>query len=93
VLLEWELSYPQADGPLGCALPFLIDWGHAAHPSDTLAAAVRLTVLEVSTPQPELLRIALDIVGGHRTVEVRQADTAALRARIATATGDVTLSS
>ena len=84
VLLESELSHPQADGPLGCALPFLIDWGHQAHPSETLAGGVRLTILEVSTPQPALLRIALDIAGAGPTVEVRQAPTAALRARIAT---------
>ncbi|HEY4610138.1 MAG TPA: VOC family protein [Ilumatobacteraceae bacterium] len=93
VLLQWELSYPQLDGPLGRALPFLIDWGGAAHPSDTLTSGVRLIGLDVYTPDTALLRIALDIVGAAADVEVYEAQTAELRARIDTGQGEVSLSS
>jgi len=93
VLLEWELSYPQLDGPLGRALPFMIDWGHAAHPSDTLAPAVRLVRLDVYTSDPPLLRQALDILGVTAEVEVHESPTAELRARIDSSGDEVTLSS
>jgi len=93
VLLQWELSYPQLDGPLGRALPFMIDWGHAAHPSNTLPSAVRLIALDVYTPDTLLLRTALDIVGATADVEVHRADRAELRARIDTGDGEVSLSS
>jgi hypothetical protein len=93
VLLEWELSDPQLDGPLGQALPFMIDWGDAAHPSHTLPAAVRLIGLDVYTADTALLRVALDILGAAADVDVHQADSAALRARIDTGDGTVTLSS
>ena len=93
VLLEWTLTQPQLDGPLGRALPFMIDWGGAAHPSDSLPPAVRLVGLDMFTPDTALLRAALDIVGGVSDVEVHHSDAAGLRARIETSKGDVTLSS
>jgi len=93
VLLQWELTQPQLDGPLGRALPFIIDWGHAAHPSDTLAPAVRLLGLDVYTPDPSLLRTALDIVGVDAEVTVHHSEAPGLLARVQTSTGDVTLSS
>ena len=93
VLLEWTLTQPQLDGPLGRSLPFMIDWGGAAHPSDTLPPAVRLVGLDVFTPDTALLRTALDLVGGVSDVEVHHSDAAGLRARIETSKGDVTLSS
>jgi len=93
VVLEWELTYPQFEGPFGRALPFIIDWGGSAHPSDTLPAAVRLIALDVYTSQPELLRTALTILGVGAEVEVHQDPTAELRATIDAAAGEVTLSS
>jgi glyoxalase-like protein len=50
VLLEWQLTFAQLDGPFGCALPFMIDWGASAHPTDTLPPAVRLVGLDVFHP-------------------------------------------
>ena len=47
VLLEWQLTLPQLDGPFGCALPFLIDWGSSAHPTDTLPRSARLVAFQV----------------------------------------------
>ena len=93
VLLEWELTQPQLDGPLGRALPFMIDWGDAAHPTDTLRPAVRLLGLDVFTPDAKRLRTALDIVGVVSDVEVHGSDATGLQARIETSKGDVTLSS
>ena len=93
LLLEWELTQPQLDGPLGRALPFMIDWGDAAHPSDTLEPAVRLVGFDVYTPDPALLRTALDIVGVMTEVSVHHNDAAGLLARVETSNGDITLSS
>jgi hypothetical protein len=93
VLLQWQLTFPQLDGPCGCALPFLIDWGESAHPTDSLPAAVRLVALDVVHPQPQLLRTAFEIIGLGSTVEVHQGGHPALRATIATRRGEVTLTS
>ena len=93
VLLEWELTVPQFDGPFGRALPFMIDWADSSHPTETLPPAVRLMGLDVLHPQPSNLRTAFDIIGLTSDVSVHEADQPALRARIATAGGDVTLTS
>lgn len=92
VLLEWQLTQPRLDGPLGCALPFLIDWGSSPHPTESLPPSVRLAVLEISTPEPEKIRTVLDIVGHSANCVVYESGEAALRARITTAHGDVTVS-
>jgi hypothetical protein len=93
VLLEWSLTYPQLDGPFGCALPFLIDWGESAHPTDSLPRAAQLLELDVTHPHPDSLRPVLDILGlaGECTLHVGQKP--ALAARISTPRGEVTLSS
>ena len=91
VLLEWQLTQAILDGPLGCALPFLIDWGASPHPTQTLPGGVRLIELEISTPEPEAIRAVLDIVGHSARCVVCEAGEPALRARISTAHGDVTL--
>ena len=93
VLLEWELTVPQFDGPFGRALPFMIDWGKSAHPSDRLPPAVRLVQLDVLHREPDRLSTALDIVGVTSGVSVHEADQPALRARLATSRGEVTLTS
>ena len=92
-LLEWQLTLPQLDGPFGCALPFLIDWGRSAHPTDTLPAAVRLTALDVIHPDARVLRAALDAIGLSADSQVHQGDQPALRARIETGRGEITLTS
>jgi hypothetical protein len=92
VLLQWVLTPPQLDGPFGRSLPFMIDWGGSAHPTETLQPLVRLVELEVVHPDPALLHAAFDIIGLGEEIMVREGS-AALRARIATAGGDVTLTS
>jgi hypothetical protein len=72
-------------------LPFLIDWGPSAHPTDTLPAGVELVELKVAHPNPGSLRRALGIIGiGQIGVA---AGHPALTARLATDRGEVTLSS
>jgi hypothetical protein len=93
VLLEWELTLPQLDGPFGCALPFLIDWGSSAHPTETLPRAARLTALDVAHPNPQLLRTVIEIIGLTDDCHITGGDQPALRATIAAPRGDVTLSS
>lgn len=93
VLLEWELTFPQLNGPFGCALPFMIDWGESAHPTDTLPDGVRLVGLDVVHPDPRLLRAALDIIGLRTGVEVQAGEQPALRAKLLTRRGEVTLTS
>ena len=92
VLLEWELTLPQLDGPFGLALPFMIDWDESAHPTDSLAAAVELVELTVHHPRPDALRATLDIIGVGTIVVVDEGPPA-LRATIASPGGEVTLTS
>lgn len=93
VLLEWSLTFPQLDGPFGRALPFLIDWGESAHPTDTLLPGVRLLELDIAHPNPESLRSALDIIGSSNEWTVRGGERPVLSARIAAQAGEVTLTS
>ena len=93
VLLEWKLTFPQLAGRFGVALPFMIDWGESSHPTDTLPAAVELVRLEVTHPHSQALRTAFDIIGIAAGVDVREGLQPALRATIATPSGEVTLSS
>ena len=93
VLLQWELTLPQLDGPFGCALPFLIDWGSSAHPTDSLPRGARLTALDIVHPNPHLLLTALEIVGLTDGFRVAGGAQPALRATIATPHGEVTLTS
>jgi len=93
VLLEWRLTLPQLDGPFGCALPFLIDWGESPHPTATLAPAVQLIELEVVHADPQRLRAALDIIGITSDCTLRRGPEPVLRARLATDHGEVTLTS
>jgi hypothetical protein len=93
VLLEWQLTLPQLEGPLGRALPFMIDWGESSHPTDSLERAARLTGLEVVHPNPSQLRNAFDIVGLDSIAAIQQGEQPALRAIVTTPNGVVTLTS
>ncbi len=93
VLLEWELTPPQLDGPFGCALPFLIDWGISAHPTETLPAAVRLVAFEVVHPEADVLRAVLEMIGLTDGYEVHEGQQPALRATIETQRGEINLTS
>jgi Glyoxalase-like domain len=92
VLLEWKLTFPQLSGRFGPALPFMIDWAESSHPTDTLPAAVQLLGLDVTHPDAAALRVAFDIIGIDAGVSLHEG-TPALRARIASQAGEVTLTS
>ncbi|MGZ4764039.1 MAG: VOC family protein [Ilumatobacteraceae bacterium] len=93
VLLEWELTPPQLDGPFGCALPFLIDWGSSAHPTETVPAAVRLVAFDVVHPNANELRAVLEVIGLTDGYETQQGPRPALHATIETRRGEITLTS
>jgi hypothetical protein len=93
VLLEWQLTFPQLAGPFGCALPFLIDWGGSAHPTESLPPAVQLVGFEVQHPHTERLRAALDIIGVTTDCDLRTGPHPALIARLRTPRGEVSLTS
>ena len=93
VVLKWESTFPQLTGPFGPALPFMIDWGESPHPTGTLPAAARLVELDVVHPDTRALRTALEIIGVGPNVSLRDGAQPALRATIATAAGEVTLTS
>lgn len=92
LLLRWTLTAAQLDGPLGCALPFLIDWGDSPHPAEALPAAARLLDLEIHTPQVPAISTALDIIGITSGCSVRHGERPSLTAHIAIEGGEVTLS-
>ncbi len=92
VLLEWEMTFPQLAGPFGCALPFLIDWGGSAHPTDTLDQAVRLVALDITHPDPHALRAVFDIIGLATECTVGDG-ICGFSATVATPRGEVTLTS
>lgn len=88
-LLEWRLSQrPQGPGGDGL-VPFLIDWGDAAHPARTAAHGCTLVGWRGEHPDPVTIQhwlTALDI-----DLDVTQADTPALIASIETPNGLVEL--
>jgi hypothetical protein len=92
VLLEWRVTPAQLHGAFGCALPFIIDWGTSPHPTESLPAGPRLIGLEITTPRPAELHTVLTLIGEMPDVTIVDGERPALRAHIATAAGEVTLS-
>ena len=92
-VLEWKLTFPQLTGRFGMALPFMIDWATSSHPTDTLLSAVQLLELEVVHPDSRALQAALELIGIAPEVTIHEGVQPALRARIATGAGDITLTS
>jgi len=88
-LLEWRLSQ-RPEGPGGDGLvPFLIDWGDAAHPARTAAHGCTLVSWRGEHPDPSSIQdwlTALDI-----DLDVTRADAPALVASIETPNGLVEL--
>jgi hypothetical protein len=79
-----------ADGlrPFGNAHPALIQWQGTAHPAQRLAdVGVRLTQLEIATPDADALRAALAGQFTDPRVSIAQAPEKAMRATFATPHG------
>ncbi len=109
VVLEWTLTSPplaygdgestSADIPLGGVLPFFIDWGRTAHPSEAIPVGGTLLALDLFHPQPRSIDLVLSAVSDQAMlgddeskISLNYADRAGLAAEILTALGTVILS-
>jgi hypothetical protein len=86
--LVWELLFPR-EHDFGALLPFFIDWGDGAHPTDDLPPAGTLEAITLESPHAAALRRLLGNVDV--PLVVRTAAEPALHATIVTAHGDVVL--
>ncbi|MFI6900800.1 VOC family protein [Nonomuraea sp. NPDC050394] len=87
-LLEWRLT--RRDDPAGVRpVPFLIDWGAAAHPSASGLPQLELVSFTIAHPEPGTLAADLKALGA--TAEVVVGESVALRAVLGTPEGPVTL--
>lgn len=87
--LAWQLT--SVDTDLDGMVPFLIDWGGAAHPSVGLPS-VKLVSVRLRHPQAARLRSALEALQSPRgPVQVRIGEPARMSVVIATDEGEVTL--
>lgn len=98
VLLEWNLTMAPLDESQGGVLPFFIDWGRTAHPSETIPVGGTLLSLDLFHPQPRSIDIVLSAVSDEALlgdepsrITLNYADRAALAAEILTANGSVIL--
>ena len=88
-LLNWKTLAIQ--NSLGGVIPFFIEWGKdVVHPSDDAPAGCQLIGLELSHPEPQLVREMLRKVG--IAAEVKRGQAEKLRATIKTPKGNVELS-
>jgi hypothetical protein len=84
--LRWRLTF--AAEPAGAGLiPFLIDWGSAAHPSQGAPRGCCLLSLRAEHPQPELVRPSLQALAVD--LAVTKGPRAALIATLQTASDQV----
>lgn len=88
--LAWELLFPRGH-EFGALMPFFIDWGEGAHPTDDLRPAGTLEAITVESPHAAALRRLLGNVDV--PLVVREAAEPALHATIGTAHGEVVLAS
>lgn len=95
VILEWTLTEPPADG----VLPFFIDWGRTAHPSESLPVGGTLVALDLFHPQPRTIDLMLSAVSDEAAlgdeeskISLNFADRPGLAAEILTANGTMILS-
>lgn len=70
--LRWQMAVPESGIPaLSGSFPALIQWQGSAHPTQRLAeSGARLIRLEIATPDPEALRLALGDFADPRVVLV-----------------------
>ncbi|GAA1951964.1 VOC family protein [Amycolatopsis minnesotensis] len=67
VLLRWRLAFPPDNA--GGVLPFLIDWGASAHPSETAATGAVLGSFALAHPDPRRIATVLRALGADVPVE------------------------
>lgn len=66
--LHWKLTRPPVTDS-SSLIPFLIDWGSSAHPSQTALQGARLVDFHVEGPEPERTARVLDLIGFPTRVE------------------------
>ncbi len=90
--LAWRLTASASDAglPGNGVIPFLIEWGTSAHPTESLSPACTLVNLSATHPHPHHVRAALEALGVALVVE--EDDVASLRAELTTPAGIVLLS-
>jgi hypothetical protein len=86
--IGWQLTDPYAM-PFDGAIPFLINWGNAAHPSASAPSGGRLVELVIAHPEPDPVRGALSVLAAE--VEVIEGEKFHLSATIAVGSGTVIL--
>ena len=86
--LSWQLTDPYAM-PMGGAVPFLIDWGNAVHPSAVAPSGGRLVELVIEHPEAEKVRRAMSVIGAE--IQIIDCDKFRLFANIESKNGLVTL--
>ncbi len=92
VTFDWQLTLPTI-GPAGVAvLPFLIDWGTSAHPSESLDHPIGLLELRIECPNPPGVAEQLSVVGELGSVEFIEAARPGLSALLSTPSGPLGLS-
>jgi hypothetical protein len=84
----WQLTDPYAM-PFGGAIPFLIDWGNAIHPSKVVPAGGTLVQLVIEHPEADRVRRAIRALGAE--VLVVEDEKFGICATIETKDGLVTL--
>lgn len=99
VVLEWSLTTPSLTDSEEGVLPFFIDWGRTAHPSESIPVGGTLVSLDLFHPQPRSIDIILSAISDEALlgdepskITLHFADRAALAAEILTANGSVVLS-
>ncbi|THV36994.1 VOC family protein [Glycomyces buryatensis] len=85
--LQWRLTLDRERGHRGL-IPFLIDWGRAAHPSANLPT-VPLVSLEAIHPDPGSIEVPLKAIGTH--LLIKPGNRQALQATLFGETGLVVL--
>lgn len=84
-MARWRLSTLASEGDGVEVVPFLIDWGDGAHPSDGAVTGLRLERLRIVAADPSRAGAALRAIGAALSVEPGEVD--ALEAVVAVADG------
>lgn len=90
--LAWRLTVRASDAglPSDGVIPFLIEWGTSAHPTESLTPACTLVNLSATHPHPHHVRGALEALGVALVVE--EDDEPSLCAELTTPAGTILLS-
>jgi hypothetical protein len=86
--LQWHLTPDTVKAAAG-VIPFLIDWGHSAHPSRGDLPQLRLASVSATSAHPAQDLSAVEALG--EQLDIRFGPTAGLTAVLATPSGLVTL--